>query len=225
MDYRKVYNSLIDRAVGRKKQRIGSEGYVYYEKHHIIPRCLGGTNEKSHLIYLTAEEHWIAHLLLVKIHPTVSSLVYACQAMSMAGGYNQRTTNKLFGWIRREYSITVSNRNTGRVVSQETRDKISKSLSGRPALHQQGENNVSKRPEVAKKISDSKKGVTRKPLLESTKQKISQANAGHKGVVGQDNPSSWRVCCVICKKETNIPAFSRGHKKCYTSIDENIAIV
>ena len=94
MDYRKVYNSLIDRAVGRKKQRIGSEGYVYYEKHHIIPRCLGGTNEKSNLIYLTAEEHWIAHLLLVKIHPTVSSLVYACQAMSMAGGYNQRTINK-----------------------------------------------------------------------------------------------------------------------------------
>lgn len=36
--------------------------------HHIIPKCLNGTDESSNLTRLTAREHYIAHLLLVKIH-------------------------------------------------------------------------------------------------------------------------------------------------------------
>jgi hypothetical protein len=36
----------------------------YYEKHHILPRSLGGTNDPSNLVLLTAREHFIAHLLL-----------------------------------------------------------------------------------------------------------------------------------------------------------------
>jgi hypothetical protein len=38
----------------------------YIEKHHIIPKSLGGTNVDINLVCLTAKEHYIIHLLLTK---------------------------------------------------------------------------------------------------------------------------------------------------------------
>lgn len=35
--------------------------------HHIIPRCIGGTDSHENLVKLTAREHYIAHLLLTKM--------------------------------------------------------------------------------------------------------------------------------------------------------------
>ena len=214
MQYEKIYLRLTARAVGRKKLKRGASGYIYYEKHHVIPRCLGGTDTKDNLVLLTAEEHWLAHLLLVKIHPGNDKLIFACQAMSMAGGNNGRTTNKLFGWIRRAYREATSLRQKGQSVPQERRDKISAALKGKPAHHQQGEKNVSKRPDVAKKISLSKIGKKTGPRSEETKAKIAAGNKGHKGLVGDANPSSWRVCCLDCRKETTIPVLGRNHKNC-----------
>ena len=43
MDYQKIYNNLIKREITR-------EGYV--EKHHILPRCLGGLDNKENLVDL-----------------------------------------------------------------------------------------------------------------------------------------------------------------------------
>jgi hypothetical protein len=37
-------------------------------KHHIIPRHMGGTNDRSNLIELTVEEHAEAHRLLYEQH-------------------------------------------------------------------------------------------------------------------------------------------------------------
>lgn len=63
MDYEKIYNDLIEKA----KSSICVEG-GYFEKHHIIPKSLGGTNDASNLVKLTARQHYIAHLLLYKIY-------------------------------------------------------------------------------------------------------------------------------------------------------------
>ena len=35
-----------------------------HDAHHVIPRCLGGTDDKSNLVELTAREHFIVHKLL-----------------------------------------------------------------------------------------------------------------------------------------------------------------
>jgi hypothetical protein len=139
--------------------------------------------------------------------------------MSMIGGNNQRKNNKLFGWIRRKYAEETSKRQQGRIVSDEQKKKISDSLKGRPALHQTGDNNVSKRPEVAKKISEANKGKKRSPRSEETKQKISSANKGHTGLFGDSNPSRWRICCFVCKKETSLPSLGRNHKNCFNLVD------
>lgn len=39
----------------------------YVEKHHIIPKSLGGNNTKSNIVRLSARQHFICHLLLVKM--------------------------------------------------------------------------------------------------------------------------------------------------------------
>jgi hypothetical protein len=58
--YSRCYNRIIER---RKNYPL--DGYV--EKHHIIPKSLGGSNKKSNLVALSAREHFICHRLLVKM--------------------------------------------------------------------------------------------------------------------------------------------------------------
>jgi hypothetical protein len=82
MNYERIYSQIIERA----KNRI-LDGYV--EIHHIIPRCIGGTDQSTNLVNLTAREHFIAHWLLSRIHPTNIKLAYAFR--SMAFGYNSPT--------------------------------------------------------------------------------------------------------------------------------------
>jgi hypothetical protein len=54
------YWALVERARIRKLA-------TGYQKHHVIPRCLGGSNEATNLIRVTPREHYICHLLLVKM--------------------------------------------------------------------------------------------------------------------------------------------------------------
>lgn len=57
----------------------------YWEGHHILPKCLGGkgrsTSKHLNIIWLTAQEHFIAHKLLVECYPNVEKLSYAFWAM------------------------------------------------------------------------------------------------------------------------------------------------
>ncbi len=52
-----------------------------FEVHHIIPKCMGGGDNKSNLIKLTPREHFIAHLMLHRANPESKSLLKALQAM------------------------------------------------------------------------------------------------------------------------------------------------
>jgi hypothetical protein len=77
MNYEKTYNDIINRAKNR-------ELLSYKEKHHIIPVCLGGNNDKDNLVYLTAKEHFICHKLLCLIYPDNNKLKYAYWMMCSA---------------------------------------------------------------------------------------------------------------------------------------------
>jgi hypothetical protein len=74
MDYKKIHDNIIDRAKNRKL-----EGYV--EKHHIIPKCMNGSNVPNNLVKLTAREHFLIHWLLHEIYPNNTDLKYAFWSM------------------------------------------------------------------------------------------------------------------------------------------------
>jgi hypothetical protein len=79
VNYKRIYNEIVTRAQkeNRKKLLKEDKNYVYYEKHHIIPRCMKGTNNKDNLVLLTAREHFLCHWSLIEMYPEENKLKYA----------------------------------------------------------------------------------------------------------------------------------------------------
>ena len=92
MNYKNIYQQLIDRS--RKENRQKYQG-IYYEEHHIIPKCIGGTNDPENLVLFTAREHFIAHWLLTKIYPNEPSIIFAFNSFSMKLGGATNHTGRL----------------------------------------------------------------------------------------------------------------------------------
>ena len=67
-------------------------GDEYHERHHIVPKCMGGGNEDENLIDLFAREHFIAHKMLAEENPDNNSLAYAWGCMAFPSNqYEQRS--------------------------------------------------------------------------------------------------------------------------------------
>lgn len=62
--YEQWYKQLVSKAKDRNWTKTSAPCYV--ENHHIIPKSLGGTDDDFNLVFLTAREHVIAHLMLCK---------------------------------------------------------------------------------------------------------------------------------------------------------------
>lgn len=75
MNYELVYRQLITKGLerGLDKKKLD----FYTERHHIIPRCMKGSDDDSNIVLLTAREHYIAHKLLIYIYPNNKNLVLA----------------------------------------------------------------------------------------------------------------------------------------------------
>jgi hypothetical protein len=138
MNYQLHYNKLIDKAVseGRKKYKKDDIRYVYYEKHHIIPRCMGGTDDRGNIVLLLASEHYLAHQLLVKIYPDHHGILYSAIRLTHSPS-KQRTNNKLHSWLRVRFSESLSILNKeGKMgargpLTPAHKEKISRALKGR----------------------------------------------------------------------------------------------
>lgn len=63
MNYENLYVNLLLKHGTEVKPNLG-----YYERHHIVPKSMGGDNSKSNLVYLSGRAHFVAHHLLYKIH-------------------------------------------------------------------------------------------------------------------------------------------------------------
>lgn len=182
-------------------------GDEYHEKHHIVPRCMGGGNEEENLIDLYAREHFEAHRLLALENPDDYGLIYAWFRMSFGKNQDRIThivTAEEYEEARTKVAQLTSLRFKGRKVSEETKIKMSQSQKGRPLSEEhrkklsenhadfKGENsywygkNFSE--EHRKKLSESHKGkcglsgensyMYGKHHSEETKRKISQALKG-----------------------------------------------
>ena len=81
MNYLKQYCNLIKKYGSLNLPVDGN----YYEKHHKMPKSLGGTDDLDNLIYLTARCHALAHQLLVKVFPGLQ-MKLAYDIMTMKDG-------------------------------------------------------------------------------------------------------------------------------------------
>jgi len=111
MNYKLHYEKLILRGKNRKLD-------CYKEIHHIVPRSMNGTDDKENLVELTAREHFIAHILLLKIYPGKYSLIKAVSMMCVIGTGQDRSMNRMYGWLREKFSEEMSRSQTGEGNSQ-----------------------------------------------------------------------------------------------------------
>jgi hypothetical protein len=157
MNYQRIYDEIINNAKPRGLSKKLLEGY--FEKHHIIPKCMNGNNSKSNLVLLTAREHYICHWLLWKVNKENGSLLLAFNNMRCSNGRYKRTYNSLtskqydiiksslsayqsrikigelnpmFGKTHTpEECLRISERNKGRVFTEEWKKKISEAKKGK----------------------------------------------------------------------------------------------
>jgi hypothetical protein len=168
--YTRWYYSIVESA--RCQPNRGS----YTEKHHIIPRCMGGTNEKSNLVNLTYREHFICHWLLTKMvieRNHIRSMKYALAYMRRSGATPRRNMTawqfEIVKTARKNVSMSEEQKAKLRQVrrSPEVRAKIAESqrkrLSDPKAREVLAAAHRGKKlsPEHARAISRSHTGVSR----------------------------------------------------------------
>jgi len=123
--YTTWYNSIIANARFRQTPEI------YTEKHHIVPKSLGGCNHPDNIVVLTAREHFVCHWLLTKMVPVEDKqkMIYAWWAMA-----NQKRPDQIrYKITGRKYQIVkehaIKNHKSYR-HNKDARNKLSKARKG-----------------------------------------------------------------------------------------------
>jgi hypothetical protein len=198
--YTRWYNNIISNAKLRKLS-----GYT--ETHHIIPVSLGGSNDSSNLVVLTAREHYICHVLLTKMTTGKArkSMTYALWMMTNASSEHQqryRCASILYEMARKNFiGSQKGHKNYLTKQSSAAKKQISKTMKARLAKLSQDEmrermlnschNPNSWTNERKQKISEATTGVkkTKTPRLlaaeaqrknRTAEQKL-KCGAAHKG--------------------------------------------
>ena len=161
--FKKIYDNLVN---SRKSRGLDKKQIDFYtEAHHIVPRCLGGTDEEDNLVLLSYREHIIAHLLLARIYDSCNELGHAADLMyyspkntktphdgvKLTTRYLEELKIKSIKFLQDEKKIIGQ---VGIRFSQERKENMSKTLKGH------------KNSEHAKKIVD--------PLRDLMEQYMSQ---------------------------------------------------
>jgi len=168
MDYQKIYKQLVEKAQNRIL-----EGYK--ENHHIVPKCIGGSNKSDNLVDLTAREHFLAHWLLVKIYPEEFKLLCAWNSFCR--------TNVPGRVISHHYErcrlLWIAELHKRKITHPEWWNNWTKGSASTKWLNKEGENYRASIDELEKLLSDGwNLGRTkheRKPASEETKKKISSS--------------------------------------------------
>lgn len=176
-----------------RRNRTISDG-AYREKHHILPRSLGGSDKPDNIIELTAREHYIAHLMLWKTYGGTMSVAF--WIMNHTKG--RRLSGRMYQTLKEENALVISAKQKGVPRWSETQRKnISERLRKYYETHVVSE-------ETRKRISDANIGRT---VSDETRQKIAMTKIG--------KPRPEEVCRKISKSLTGhkYPPRSEEHRR------------
>jgi hypothetical protein len=208
--YTSIYYNIIDRANTRK---LSSE--IYKEKHHIIPKSLGGGDNIENLVFLTGREHLICHLLLIKMTTgkNKASMISAAWSMANLENANQerkKLNSRQYAVLREEFSKTHSKRmrENNPMHDPDVRKKYDLSIikrgktSGMTGKKHSIESNIKRKlankgqfVPIEKRLAASKFHSNRSPELKSMYDQIHASN----------------ICCTFCQKMANPGTFKRWH--------------
>lgn len=107
MNYARIYAEFISDRLAKQPAKP-----AYFEKHHILPRSLGGGDEASNIVSLTPEDHFFAHLLLAVIH---GGKLWSPIAFMVGGSrkdYKPTQSRIAHGWAKRAMASALSGENS-----------------------------------------------------------------------------------------------------------------
>lgn len=152
MNYTRIYNSLTS---------THNTTDLYTENHHIIPRCMGGTDDKDNLVRLSGRTHFVCHWLLTKIYPDNEKLAFAFWAMCNKNNKRKATINsRTYQTAKEHFSKANSKIHTGKSISENQKD-LSRQRMLKSNPHKPGEDShrfgIAHTDETKQRISNTKR--------------------------------------------------------------------
>lgn len=162
----------------------------YVEKHHIIPKSLGGSDDKTNLVWLTAEEHLEVHMLLIKM-------------------VNEKEA------LRKMYAAAIrmcipQSKSQQRLFSEDNYQEIRQECAKLHSIYMKDKSIGEKNPFFNKKHTEESKQLISKGGLglkrsDDTKKNLSLSKLGDK------NPSTKVVTCPYCNKTGKSGGMRKHH--------------
>lgn len=121
MNYTKLYDNLINTAIRDNRVKSDTD---YYELHHIIPRCLNGSDLNENLVLLTAREHFLAHWMLTKIYKNDYRLIYAFNRFSQTNKGLRGQRSRLYKYAREKYIFALKHNDEWKIKMSRTLSKL-----------------------------------------------------------------------------------------------------
>ena len=189
----------------------------FMEKHHIIPKCMGGSNTADNIVKLTPREHFVCHKLLfhmVDLPKDKRKMSFALIRMKTihSNGDKHRCNSHQFEQIRRMVSDYISKENNPFYGKGHFgADNPMSDLKNRET-HLNAVNN----PAYKKLLSELSKGEKNafygKTHSEETKHRLSELASLR---IGEKSPRFGKkhkiVECEWCKKSITYPMYRRWH--------------
>ena len=230
MDYQRIYDQIIDRA--KEEKRVKVKGGVYYEVHHIIPRCMGGSDEGINIVMLTAREHFICHWLLSRANPDNTKLIFAFHAMTVFKSsklqYRYTPPSRAVQEAKELSSEIKKGQTLEEKVGKGRADQIKKQYSDSRRGRVPWNRGISPKPESIEKTREKLTGregtFIGKTHKESSKELMRKAKQGR--YIGHDSPS-YGAGRQIVELSTGFVGYMYDQQKQFnipgnTSIYENI---
>lgn len=129
--YSKIYYSIIKNAKSQNRiKQVGDN----YQTHHIIPRCMGGTDDSDNLVVLTYKEHQVCHRLLIEM---------------TAGEYKHKM---MYAYLLFDKSYDISKAPSPQLYCTEESYRKMAETRKRKGSYKRGKDNVFSTPEIIEQV-------------------------------------------------------------------------
>ena len=178
-EHRVKYLNLYIRIIDRCKTMTDEELSDTYERHHILPKCMGGTNDKENLVKMPVRYHIMAHIILVEAYPNNYKLLHPLNFLF--GKKDSKSKN-----IRDHHNILMKHFSTRTVaLVKENQLRIFRSKEYRDSISGKNSPNYGK---PGKPMSEEQKAMVSKRHkgMKVDPEKIKHWDKHHRK--GKDNP-------------------------------------
>lgn len=221
MNYSDLYVRLIQ---SRKNRDLNKQ--IGYEIHHIMPKCLGGTDQEENLVKLTYREHYLAHWILTKIYTKEPKIYYGFLCMLRDPSNNRKLTSKMVETIKNNFSnfkkwhINISN--PGKTLNSRSAAKKRMNSDKNPIKEAPHKNHTAKKVFVEYTDGNKKTFLMKKELADELEQRTNLTKNAIRYRIIKNDLQEFGYKNIILEIKENKPSISCIGRKWFNNGERNI---